>query len=733
MREAFEEKKAKVLVAEGSGAARTQLTEVIRGLGFSDVSGVANLKDALGVLETENIDWLITSLLPDNPENGMHILKIFTEEIELRNLRVSFLLEESEFYVLPTAFEYGLFSWHRKPFTKDSLENELNTLLDTMKSMDWNSSLITANYLRGYLVDQGRHEEMLAFEKNLIDTFPSKADLLFNLVPPLMKLDRKDDAKSALRQIQLMDPSAKAKVDEVLKSHFDKGETLEVEGDNKVNFLKVENVVVVDSDSSIVKFVKESLAELGIDKVDEFSDGEEAANYIKENPDPGIVIQEWRIPKLAGPLFLQRVKKKGASATPVVVLSSLLTKENMPLVKEMGVAAILEKPLKKENFIKTLIWTVQQDRSPTEQSTMERKMRDLIASRDMNGAKEIKTKYISNDSIPQGMKYTIEAEFAFAEKDYLKARDFGIKAIKQAGDSIFVLNLLGKTLMNLREFELALKCFEKAQTLSPQNIDRICSIAEVQSEMGDKDAADRTIEEARKIDADNDRVDEAEAKVAVNAGDTEKAKEMMGKLDAIENVVSFMNNSAVAMANCDQVEEGKEQYRKTLRSIPDDKEETKAIVTYNLALAHARGGELEEAKIHLERLLKLKKSKVHPKAVSLLKRINIAIEKGVTLDLRLSKKTDNDKDNSSSKNDKSEESKPMDEATAAEIKNGNREVLATVQGVKGEMCCYLLYKPKDVDEKAINLIKKPPRFVRRSAIAREESHGADKVISSEGG
>lgn len=725
----FEDKSIKVLVVEGSGATRTLMTEVIRKLGFSDVTGVPSIKDALGVMEAENVGWILTPLMADQPENALHVLKIATEVQALRNMRVSLLVEEEERYSLPAAFQHGLLSWHRKPFTKDSLTEEMETLFTRYGDSGYESSLVSGSYLREILTEEKQDEDLLAFEKGLISVYPARTELMLNLPGPLARLDQKPEAKAVLRQIKMIEPSWEDKVKELGEKYF-AGEDLEGGDDEKFNFLGVEKVVVVDSDDAICKNLEEIFGELGVENISTFSDGESALAHIEAEPDPGIVIQEWRIQKLPGPLFLQKIRAKAASASPVIVLSSLLEQSDLPLLREMGVAGMSEKPFRKEDLIKQIIRTIQQDRVPTEQAPMERKIREFLKGRKTKEADEIKVKYMADDKIPEGAKKTIEAEFAYAAGDYEKARDCGIEAIKLAGDSIFVLNLLGKALMNLRDFEVALRCFEKAQTLAPLNIERLCAIAEVHSEMGNEDKAQESLQEAENLDEDSVKVKESKAKVAINAGDLKKAKELMGKLDAIEDVVSFMNNSAVAMARCDMVDEGIEQYRKTIKSIPDDKEEIKAVVMYNLALAHARADELDEASMVLKRCVDIK-SRVKERAESLYKRVTKAVENGTQLNLQLTsgvsaaslKKDDQDDKDKAAKADEVEEKREVDTKE-------NREVLAAVEVVKGDLGCYLIYTPKETDEKATALLRDPPRFSKRDAIEREESRGADKMAQS---
>ncbi len=141
----FRDRDVKVLVVDPSGASRTLLSEVIRSLGFADVNGVPNLKDALGVLEVEKVRWLITPVFPDQHENLLQVLNLYTSVPELQQLRVSALVEETEMDLLPSCFERGLLSYHKKPFTKDSLNNELKDFLQRYEKFSWRSSLMAGS------------------------------------------------------------------------------------------------------------------------------------------------------------------------------------------------------------------------------------------------------------------------------------------------------------------------------------------------------------------------------------------------------------------------------------------------------------------------------------------------------------------------------------------------------------------------------------------------------------
>lgn len=716
----FKAKEGRVVVIDQSGAARTLLAEVVRGLGFGDVNGVPGIKEAVEMMEVDPVDWVITPLMEDQKENGMLLLKLMCSRPELRKLRISFLLEESEREILPDSFERGLLSYHSKPFTKDSLTNELNGLLTEFESYDWNGTLLAASFLRNYLMESASFSDLLVLEKKLMDLFPGRLDQMLHTVPPLAKLGRIDEAISTLKQVKTIDPAQEENIQSYLDEYCE-GQSLEGAEDSNVNFLGLNKILIVDNDESIRNNVQSIFSEMGVEQVLTAEDGEEGIKLIEENEDIDLVIQEWRLPKLTGPLFLQKAQEKAKKSFPFILLSSLVETQDQPFVKEMGVASVITKPIEQVEFTKSVIWTIQQDRLPTEQSSMERKMRQYLGEGKVSEASEIKERYISDQSIKIGSKQSIEAEFSYQAKEYEKARDFGVESIKHSGDSIFILNLLGKTMMNLREFDVALKCFQKAQSIAPMNLERLCQIAEAHSEMGNEEEAKEAINEAQDLDPDSERVLETTAKVALNAGNSGGAKEIMSQLKAMENVVSYMNNQAVAMARCDMVNEGIQQYQTTLAAIPEARKDILAIVSFNLALAHLRSGNPKASVEPLQTAIQ-HESKVKGKSEALLGKVQSAIKKGVPLNVQKAEPI--------STNTSSEvEGEGADSANEV-LDSSVSRIISIVEANPGEMACYLIFHASQANEKATNLSNGEIRFSRREAIERGESGGADKIAAS---
>jgi CheY-like chemotaxis protein len=737
----FADASGKVIVVDPSGPVRQLLTDVVRSLGFNDVQGCANIKDTFNLLEVEVASWVLAPLMVDQDVNLMHLLKIATVHPVLSKLRISALLEESEDYVIPKAFELGMLSWHRKPFTKDSLAEEFTNFKKLLESTEYNEPLTAGFYLRKHLTQAKLNGPLLELEKALVGMNPGNLRAMLDLARAQGLNGDKTSAKATLRQVKLIDKSFEQEAqtigNEVLgEGGLDAGDA----GGSVNNMLGLKSVVIVDSDDAVRQSVTEICQSLGVESVQTFPDGEQAAEWVEKNPEPDAIIHEWRIPKLSGPLLIQRIRQAGHLAVPLIVVSSLIKPEDLPLVKEMGVANLIQKPLVREKFLSSLVWTIRQERQPTNHQSLERKSRQLLQKRKFNEAKQFLAKLVEDKTVADAHKLRMEAELAYYQDNFEEAKANGIEALKKAGDSILLLNLLGKTFMKLHDYQSSLKCFKKAQELSPKNIERLCNIAECHSEMGDDAAAQQSLDNAKSMDKNNKVVQQTEASKAIKSGDVNAAKRIMNEMESVSNFVAYMNNKAVAHARCGFVEEGIDLYHKTLKAIADDRRELIPIVRYNLALAQVRAGDLEVAVAELKKSLQDPKSKVAKKAASLRERLEKAIQSGAEFTLRADEVETGDpaalegkKPDAPAPDSKAAkaEAKKAEAAKIEEIGTEKQEIMAAIGATAGEFCCFkVFYDPAGKDSKATPLLENLPRFQHRGAIARNEAMGAEKTLKA---
>ena len=724
MNEKFSDKSAATIIVDPSGSVRTLIGDVLKSAGFKKVQGVGSLADAMAQLETEEVDWLILPLAADQEINGLQVMQLCLEVPHLQHVRVSLLLEENETWCLSKAFELGLLSWHAKPFTKVTLGSEIDKLMKRLESSSWNMTHASAEFVREYLASKKDVKTHLAFEKSMLDVFPGNGDLLIHLAEAQLNSGKKDLAKAALSQAKLLQPDREESIKTIAQKMFgDEGLNIPAGESAPINAMGIKSCVIVDSDETIRQSVKESLASLGVPEIQEFNDGITAWEWLEKNSQPDLLVMEWRLPKLTGPLLMQRVRHHGFHELPIIVLSSLIKPEDMPLIREIGIANVVSKPIEKSALVTAVVWTVQQERLPTEQLTLERKIRSLLTAKKVTDAQEHIGRYLQMPNIPEGKRKLVEAELAFATGNATLARDTAVLSIKSTGENINVLNILAKSFMQLGDFTNALKCFERAQKLSPLNIERLCMIAEAQVEVGEGEKAKESMEKASQLDPDATQVKEAEVKMAVFSGDTEVARALMSELESLSNVLSYMNNKAVASARCGKYEEGIVLYEKTLASIPADRKDLTAIVRYNMGLAKVRGGDLEGTLKELDEAMKDPNSRVFKKAQSLHKRTKKALETGAELTI---KEDDKGGADPSKKGNKS--NAPATDNQELSVADLHEAIVTSVSPRKGDICCYMIFTSlENHDERIKPLLAKMPKFQRRKAIERAEAMGVERT------
>lgn len=713
MAKALVSRTARVLIIEPSSAVRQLLSDVAKCLGFRDHGTAANCKDALGMLEFEDFNWVITPAMLDDSVNALQLLKLFTEDSRLRQIRMSLIVDDSEEFCLPRAFELGLLSYHKKAYVRDLMEGELRGLIEKIDAYNGSSTLASADYVHKYLLQSKQYRPFKAFVERLLKLLPGSPEVLLKLAESQFVTHEPSKGFGTLLQIEHLYDSYKPRLDELSQRYLGNKNSIDGSGVHGQNALGVHRCVVIDPDTDVQRKLKDFLSYAGVPEVAIFDNGETAWEYCKQEQTIDLVVQEWRIPRVSGPQLLQRLRQCGRYDLPIVVISSLIKKDETPLVREMGVSAVIAKPFDKFTFFKELVWTLQQNVCPTEQKSFEQKIRMLLKVNKIEEAESILTEYLELAHVSEGSKKQMLAEMAFAKEKYKAARSHAVEALKLSGDSLMMLNLLGKCFMKLGEFESALKCMEKAQSISPHNVERLCNIAEVQFDLGQREAAKEALSSASSLDSGNDIVIETDAEIALLMGDSNRAKGLMAQLDSLPNIVSFMNNRAVALTRCGQFDEGIQLYQDTLIALPDPWSETHDIVVYNLGLAYVRHGDIDGAIEQLDRVKSSDETALGKKRSSLRKRLVSAKSAGEVVKLRAS-----DAKKVCSEPEVQEEIEAETEGAAG------AEELTALKGSAGahpgELCCYLVYKCSADEESATNkFLENMPRFGSRKALQKE--------------
>jgi CheY-like chemotaxis protein/TolA-binding protein len=673
----------------------------MRGLGFENLTSVTSLSEALSVLATTSIDWLITSFFVHEKTNALQLLKLARQEPDLKQLKVSLFAADNEADLLPKAFSLGLFSCHKKPFNKDTFTSEMRGVLERLEANSWHPSLASAEYLRTVLSTRGEGAAPARFrlEQALNQAFPEEVGQLLHLAESCFLVGNAPAARSLLWQAVQRQPGIEERVAALIQRHG--------QDDDAWKGVKLGRCVVVDSDTAVRESVKEALLSRGAKTVQAFEDGKAAWTWLKVNKEPDLLVMEWRIPGVSGPLLLQRCRSQGFHQLPVIVQSSLVKPEDEPLLKEMGVAEVLRKPFRKESFLNCVAASIGQSQRPSDLHSLELKIRALLASGRVADATNYMQLYLAKgEAENEATKALLTAEFAFAAGDYKTARDIAVKSMHHGNKSVALLNLLGKTLMRLREFSAALQIFQKANDIVPNSVARLCAVAETQQELGDAKGARKTLDQVDRVDDENQDVINSKVNIGLATGDKGLVQGAIDRFRPTDNVLAYINNKAIAHVKAGEYDQAIQLYTKVIDTIPHDKPRLLAIVGYNLALAQARKNDVKGVVEALARVPRGDDELLGRKVDSLAARAKAALGGGKPLQL-------------SQESDTPATVTPVSRDAAALL----RKLKATSAKIPSDLaCCYGLFPDEGWDSELVKaLLSELPPFksARRPSKSRD--------------
>lgn len=577
------DRSAKIVAASPSSSVRPTMVSVLRGLGFENVITVASIDEVIAHRARSPIDWLVTVLFQSEPTNPLQLLRRGREGDQTwREMLISLFVTQEEMTVLSWAYAHGLLSGHAAPFNASQFQETIDSILHHVDDEKLNTSLVAARYLRKHLEDQGQWRERVRLEESIVRLNPGEPAHRLTLAEAAFAAGNTERARAALWNAVQRDASLVARARIIAEKHLGaaaSGKRLKV-------------CLIVDSDEAARRTLGDSLAAIGAKTIHEFEGGDEAWEWLDDNPPPDLILMEWRLPKLSGPSLVQRLRgKETLKLVPLIVTSSLIGRTDVPLLQEMGVTTLVEKPVRRSDLINAIAWSVEQTSRPTDPSSVVTKIRGLLATDGLKEAQRIMETF-ARDVSPDDPEFLyLQAEFAFHLGDFTAARDIATKSLAGGGRSVLALNVLGKSLMQLREFSKALQVFALATEVSPQSIERLCAVAETKNELGDDDGAVQTLAQAATLDAGNQKLVNTSVNIGLATGNKELVEDQFENFKPNESILAYVNNRAVAFAKAGNFSEGIKLYNNALSALPADKPKLKQILLYNLALSQIQCGD----------------------------------------------------------------------------------------------------------------------------------------------
>ena len=707
------DRSAQVVIVESSSSSRGVMGDIVKQLGFKEVQFMDTVKSVLSYLEVEKADWVIAPLGLNQGVTLMHVLELAGKFKKLGQVLYSALIEPEQLKFLPKCFEMGLFSYHDRQFTKDSLKNELSEVLNKISDFQGDVVLSASTYAEKALKSSDSKSSLVSLFERLVDFYPNSKEIFIAYAKAQLFAERKDEAKRLLGLARRYGYEEWAQVAE---EYFPAEEIPDVK-------FEIKEVVVVDPDEQMQEQLKRAISKISTSEIKLFRDGKEAFDYLVDAK-PDLLIQEWAVPKLTGAFFLQRIRSLGHHLLPIVVHSSRISKQDLPLLTEMGVTGIIEKQPDEAPFLQSLEQLLQEERNPENLAVMERRIQQLLLAGKIQEAAPFLNQFQNHPRAHRGQIKLMQGMYFYAKEEFETAKIHLIEAIKLDADPIRSLTLLGRIFARLKNFYDAARCLQKAQELSPKNVQRLCEIAEAQFELEDRTQAFATVERAQMLDAGSDQVLSAQAQFATRDGDVSKASGIISSMARPACFVADMNNTAVAYVHADSFERGLQLYGQTLAAIPEQEKELKAKVSYNLALGLVKASELEGA-LNVINETQWEQFGIGIKAKALRDKIESAL-KHQSVEVRLVTGTPvTKKPTVLDELDQSLSHRAM--TPIGEEKQFEQEIY---QPRMGDFCCLKFFTVSEaIDAEVKGAMAGPPPFKPRSALQRQESFGAERERS----
>ncbi len=694
MAEAVKKDTLVLLICELSSLRQVYL-EALKREGYSQVTYMTSGKDALRYLSRNPVNWIITTINIDAAMNGLALLESAMKEPKLRGVRISLIADsEQDNLYLPLAFELGAFSYFKKTFISDEAQEEIRNLGAYLESYKNNFTLTSAEYIRTFLQKAGLKTSLLAFEQNLLSLYPGNHRIIYCLAEAFFISGKVQKGSSLLEQLALLAPKMQPICEKLLKKY--NADNVIQETNTPNNVLGVKNAAVIDPDGDVGQNIGELLRSIGVPHVECFDSSEKACEWLGTgSKKPDLIFMEWRQLGISGPALIQRLRVDLECNCPIIVASSLIKKEDFSLVREMGVSAIVKKPFESQELYESAIVAVQENRRPQQTAALMFKVRSLLKQEKFPEAEKAITEFAGNQLTLETAKIEILAEYCYAIGDFERAKDLAVKALKDNASNLNLINLLGKITLTLKDYRSALKLFEKADSLSPKNIERLFNMCDANLMTDNIEGAKKALETVKKIDKTNPALGEFEVKVALEERDEEKASEKFQELDSSENIISFMNSRAITLVRNSRYADAISLYETTVKSVPPKWEIIKSAIQYNTALAYIRFNQLENALMQLKNITEFLNDSLKRKVESLQFRCTSALIKNEPVTLT----------------DRAEEAIPQSIVTAKQSSFINSIVdpdslrRRSFEPTRGDICCYLIFScVEGIDPKAKQLL-----------------------------
>lgn len=109
------------------------------------------------------------------------------------------------------------------------------------------------------------------------------------------------------------------------------------------------NVLIVDDYKTMLRVIRNLLAQIGFKNVDEATDGQMALDMMKSK-NYNLIISDWNMEPMTGLDLLKNVRQNMSSNVPFIMVTAESKTENVIIAKQAGVNNYIVKPFSAETL-----------------------------------------------------------------------------------------------------------------------------------------------------------------------------------------------------------------------------------------------------------------------------------------------------------------------------------------------------------------------------------------------
>ena len=183
------------------------------------------------------------------------------------------------------------------------------------------------------------------------------------------------------------------------------------------------------------------------------------------------------------------------------------------------------------------------------------------------------------------------------------AQGIARELLKADAANVRAMNLMARCLLKAGQFIEAIKFFNQADSLSPDNPDRLCELGDAYYNNGELDTAKGYFDRAVKIAPGLKEAHQKLGEISMQQGNEQEAFEILAGGLSEEEAASYFNNAGVMAVKQDNLLKGMSLYNTALGCLKTNKFKTRIL--FNLALAYKKNKDLPTAIEKFEEILKI--------------------------------------------------------------------------------------------------------------------------------